>query len=381
MAGIELGYYVKVDDSELYTLKSKYFPNKVGGKPAWLSLKNLPKQDDLRCKECNSLCKFLLQIYSPTKEESGYHRSIFLFYCPNGSCSIKNTDKKCIAFRSQLPKSNEFYSYDSDSENEDTCDKPSASDYNKLCNVCGYIGPLHCGACKKVFYCGKAHQTLDWKQGHKKACKISQYYKNEYPLPEGEIAIEPEPVEKKVEDQESGLNTENMEPTMQDVPASQLEQFAQQEDVVFSKFKERISREPHQVLRYGEEKPLWVGKEVPANIPPCSSCGAPRTFLFQVMPQLLNHLHSEELDWGTLAVYICSKSCDGTDPLDYHPEYVWQQDYDDLRTMGIAVTHIIQAISRVNALGRVPQGLGGKAFIYLNYNDFETTKWISKMIE
>ncbi|UYV61938.1 hypothetical protein LAZ67_1007108 [Cordylochernes scorpioides] len=51
--------------------------------------------------------------------------------------------------------------------------------------------------------------------------------------------------------------------------------------------------------------------------------------------------------------------------------------------MGIAVKihrihSLTQAISRVNALGRVPRGLGGKAAIYLNYIDFETTKWIVK---
>jgi hypothetical protein len=39
------------------------------------------------------------------------------------------------------------------------------------CAVCGVHSTLKCGGCKMVYYCGKEHQTLHWKSGHKNVCK------------------------------------------------------------------------------------------------------------------------------------------------------------------------------------------------------------------
>lgn len=51
---------------------------------------------------------------------------------------------------------------------------------------------------------------------------------------------------------------------------------------------------------------------------------------FQVMPQLLNYLGVDEkvgnsLDWGTLCVYSCSKSCATGN--NYTTEFIWKQDF------------------------------------------------------
>ena len=47
------------------------------------------------------------------------------------------------------------------------------------------------------------------------------------------------------------------------------------------------------------------------------------------MPQLLNHLKAdsveESIDWGTLAVYTCSRNC--CDGPSYHSEFIWKQDF------------------------------------------------------
>ena len=77
--------------------------------------------------------------------------------------------------------------------------------------------------------------------------------------------------------------------------------------------------------------------------------GAPRTFEFQLMPQLLCSLEAEEgdlealvaaakaeaaggaspesLDWGTVAVYTCSASCEAASGAScvYSDEFVWHQ--------------------------------------------------------
>lgn len=39
------------------------------------------------------------------------------------------------------------------------------------CEYCGVPADHKCASCKLVYYCGKEHQILDWKKGHKNICK------------------------------------------------------------------------------------------------------------------------------------------------------------------------------------------------------------------
>uniref|UniRef100_A0A1A8AT73 Programmed cell death 2 n=1 Tax=Nothobranchius furzeri TaxID=105023 RepID=A0A1A8AT73_NOTFU len=49
----------------------------------------------------------------------------------------------------------------------------------------------------------------------------------------------------------------------------------------------------------------------------------------QVMPQLLNSLSVDStgasIDWGTLAIYTCTDSCNHDDR--YYREFIWKQDF------------------------------------------------------
>lgn len=85
-------------------------------------------------------------------------------------------------------------------------------------------------------------------------------------------------------------------------------------------FQSRLSKNPQQVLRHcrsEQARPLWPrlqGKLEKVAIPPCNTCGAQRIFEFQVLPQLLYYLkvdstNDDSLDFGTIAVYVCSDSC------------------------------------------------------------------------
>ena len=73
-----------------------------------------------------------------------------------------------------------------------------------------------------------------------------------------------------------------------------------------------------------------------ADILPCPLCGSARRFEFQVLPHLVHYLGqdaeaSESLDFGTIAVYTCSASCDPRRGLPeeeglsgaYAEEFVW----------------------------------------------------------
>lgn len=162
--------------------------------------------------------------------------------------------------------------------------------------------------------------------------------------------------------QEGGTNTNNREEGEEeeedDLPESvlnELEDAISKEQRHFASFAARIAHEPAQCLRYcfssrnsggsgygyahGNVHPIWPSCHNipgPADIPKCERCGEERKFEFQVMPQLINHLGVEpedglSPDWGIIAVYSCSKSCnsggsggDGSDSA-YVEEFVWVQ--------------------------------------------------------
>lgn len=108
-----------LEPCESWRLKSRFFPCKVGGKPAWLDLENIPSHDKLKCKHCESPCTFLCQIYAPCEEnESAFHRTLFIFVCRESDCCKPNDSGNFKVFRSQLERLNKFYPSDPPEENE-----------------------------------------------------------------------------------------------------------------------------------------------------------------------------------------------------------------------------------------------------------------------
>ena len=126
----------------------------------------------------------------------------------------------------------------------------------------------------------------------------------------------------------------------------------------FYAFQRRTSAHPEQALRYNRapaSEPLWAGKQgrPPADSPPhCARCGAPRSFEFQLMPQMLCAIEAaspdpsepvaameagasadaaalaDALDWGVVAVYTCSATCATDaqpDGCAYADEWCWHQ--------------------------------------------------------
>ena len=162
------------DDVDQRLLESRYFPSKIGGKPAWLSLKPIPSTDQLLCTKCSSPLAFLMQVYSPRDrpQEDAFHRTLFVFVCVKPGCNSPNDSSSFVVFRSQLPRVNQFFSAEPppDDPSEDVVGNPTASKYQPLCVVCGCMGSKKCSRCHSVNYCGKDHQTRHWKAGHKKSC-------------------------------------------------------------------------------------------------------------------------------------------------------------------------------------------------------------------
>ena len=166
---VELGFIEESTDS--WKLASAFFPSKFGGVPAWLDLKSLPKPEDIKCPSCDSPTKFLLQIYAPLETAETFHRSIFLFVCSKPHCCAeRSSNKNWVALRCQLQRSNDFYSSEPPADDPKLAELSPENFDAHLCRICGAGGPLSCSGCKKVRYCGKEHQTVDWKMGHKAEC-------------------------------------------------------------------------------------------------------------------------------------------------------------------------------------------------------------------
>ena len=166
---IQLGF---VENTDSWKLVSRFFPTKVGGRPAWLDLKHLPPAESLRCGHCGAPYVFLCQLYAPIEERAGcFHRTVFVFICRRPACSQEKTGGM-VALRCQLPLDNAFYPDSAQEERPLVGPDPhSAEHYVNLCAVCGCLGGKSCAGCKKVHYCSREHQTIDWKHGHKSKCK------------------------------------------------------------------------------------------------------------------------------------------------------------------------------------------------------------------
>eukprot|EP00117_Sycon_ciliatum_P026031 scpid79696/ scgid5369/ Programmed cell death protein 2; Zinc finger protein Rp-8 len=175
---VSLGFVAQPENVE--HLKSKYFPSKMGGKPAWLSPLELPSTKDLTCPICKKPFVFLLQAYAPLEDqEECFHRTVFVFICRNGECYSDRSNRPFAVLRSQLPRKNNFYSFepcklDAGSKGEATFEELVSADDSQrtpLCTLCGCTGRLWCSRCRGPRYCGKDHQVMHWKHGHKAECQ------------------------------------------------------------------------------------------------------------------------------------------------------------------------------------------------------------------
>ncbi|NXX33432.1 PDD2L protein, partial [Nicator chloris] len=109
-------------------------------------------------------------------------------------------------------------------------------------------------------------------------------------------------------------------------------------DHTFHKFMKRISMCPEQILRYS-----WGGQPLfitcpPANldqdIPACSNCGSSRVFELQLMPTLVSMLQSDSdlsVEFGTVIVYTCERSCWPTNHQTPLEEFIFVQEDPDQR--------------------------------------------------
>lgn len=193
-----------------------------------------------------------------------FHRTIFIFMCTNPKChspdSPDSPDSPFVVFRTQLPRKNDFYPFEAPEIKPHWRPDLKVNNRVKLCNLCGISGPKTCSACKKVTYCGKDHQVLDWKSGHKSECKDPNFkYINPILLPEFEIVTEPaesedypdenEDAEVEETEMEKFQELQREDKTGGQIPDSEFDGQKEPdlEDEIMIQFKKVTSHSPDQV--------------------------------------------------------------------------------------------------------------------------------------
>ncbi|XP_077214141.1 zinc finger (MYND type) family protein / programmed cell death 2 C-terminal domain-containing protein [Tasmannia lanceolata] len=347
-------------------LQRQFFPSKAGGVPAWLDPVDLPSEKCRICDICREPLQFLLQVYAPISEkESTFHRTLFLFMCTSMACLLQDQheqwkrrpekpSRSVKVFRSQLPRSNPFYSSEPPSHVE--THKPSGAGAT-LCSWCGtWKGEKVCGSCRRAHYCSEKHQVMHWRSGHKIDCQrislssqpsecsqnnsrktLSEVDKvsSNTLWPEYEIISEDEcAFNEEVSEVTGSANSLVSKDQMDESLNSLLDKFEGDDDKrSWASFQERIVRAPEQVLRYCRDekaKPLWPmssGRPSKEDVPKCNYCDGPLCFEFQVLPQLLYYFgvrnDADSLDWSTVAIYTCAASCEAS--VSYKEEFAWVQ--------------------------------------------------------
>ena len=353
-SNVTLGCIEKCE--ETWALESRYFPSKVGGRPAWLDLKNI--NVDVSCTICSDPCLFLCQIYAPIDSQpSAYHRTIFVFVCKNPNCCKSNSNNNFKVFRCQLPLVNDYYPPEEPTDDPDWSTDSKVEKFNDICHVCGCLGSYQCSKCKLIKYCSKSHQVFDWKTNHKNICNsvvtttpTPENSNNTFNLlfPEYEI-IEEEEEEKCDDSDENITESKTEEKKSYEERFNDLKQLLEEgnlqnasDDLLMDldngkeykylkHFKTKLKLVPDQVVRYARGgTPLWISEPKYSNedIPFCEECMGPRQFEFQILPTLLSYLDvdklDDSLDWGNLLIYTCKNNCDEGPA--YKKEFLWKQD-------------------------------------------------------
>ncbi|UKK00820.2 apoptosis regulatory protein [Theileria orientalis] len=340
--------FATLSKTEPWRLQRHYFPSKLGGFPSWLDPVHLPSESDLKCDTCSSILTFVLQVYAPDElceDDMAFHRTVFLFVCqPCGN--------RWKAFRSQLPRKNDYYDFHPLEDNITIADSEITK---RCCLACGLPSenvakePLPELTGMKI----QLMEDEDHRELHER-CKIAVIHKTlkatleEWNLNicEGEIPVTEDYLSHEKLLYKRYLMEKKSNGDIMDESEEQAFESIQEENMVLDKSFKKFCKKTTQneVLYYSREgEPLWLSDKTrrpviaglektmePKNedsredesdnghivdefeqiiIPLCENCGSVRSFEFQVLPQILHYLKSDRIDFGSISVYTCSKSC------------------------------------------------------------------------
>lgn len=282
-------------------LERHFFPSKLGGMPAWLDPEHVPPPEECLTSPDGKYMDFLLQVYAPVDgNDEAFHRTMYVFVPQEGTQAEKPGYVR--AFRCQLPRVNSYYS-DQPPREGDPC--PLLTEEQEW-------GAARISAWEH--FCGQQR----------------------FPFKESELVVEEEGPEEELE-RECPSESEGKGDNDDHLAAMLEAQGEPSEDAkAFASFCGRVQRHPGQCLRYcfdTRAQPLWPFVNNPPSwrdVPPCHLCGSRRVFEFQVLPHALSFVGQDDesdsaLDFGSLVVYSCARSCptfrNGPDGCSYVEEH------------------------------------------------------------
>lgn len=84
-SSVDLGFLEKCDP---WLLTNKFFPSKLGGRPAWLDLDKIPQPSEMKCADCDSELTYLCQVSENAKILGIKIDDSFLILFHPGLCSV-----------------------------------------------------------------------------------------------------------------------------------------------------------------------------------------------------------------------------------------------------------------------------------------------------
>ena len=345
----DLGFLEEREDTT--SLHAIYFPSKVGGKPEWLDPSVNPKQM-VEANETKRRMDFLLQIYAANDVEdslntNAFHRTIYVFTSIDGDKVFEKG--KVRAVRSQLARVNEFYGTTPAPrrgvrESDDLRVEEMIREFEAKKRAIET-------KVKMTLSGGNGSESKEEEEEMKMKMKMKTKTKNENEntvYPEFEIVVEPESDADEAscssmdsegvvadtnddDNKKTSANTNKKkmfqsigdeaitETDLKEIASGVIDSDAQR----LATFSVKLAKFPDQVLRYcpaQNAKAMWPSKSLAPddrNIPDCPRCRGKRRFEFQILPTIVSfivpkesvELNDSSLDFGSIAVYTCSKSC------------------------------------------------------------------------
>ena len=331
----DLGFLEPIEDSPRGKKRAHaiYFPSKVGGHPEWVDPRVHPKtildQKEETTGQKRMMMDFLLQIYAANEDNANaFHRTIYVFTSARGD--KLGEEGRVRAFRSQLGRENAFYGMHPAPENpEDPRVDALIEEYEAK--------KLAADAEAKMRVCDDGRRDETKKTNSNDSCRGNE----NTTYPEFEIVVEPESddddascssIDSDVVDAKNANKSTNKkkifqsigdeaitENDLKEIASGVIDSDAQR----LATFSVKLSKFPDQVLRYcpaPTAKAMWPSKSLAPDdsaIPDCPICKSKRRFEFQILPTLVSFIVPKEsvefndttLDFGSIAVYTCSKSC------------------------------------------------------------------------
>eukprot|EP00672_Neobodo_designis_P022319 CAMPEP_0174848708 /NCGR_PEP_ID=MMETSP1114-20130205/13678_1 /TAXON_ID=312471 /ORGANISM="Neobodo designis, Strain CCAP 1951/1" /LENGTH=372 /DNA_ID=CAMNT_0016083013 /DNA_START=33 /DNA_END=1151 /DNA_ORIENTATION=+ len=284
---------------------------KLGGRPAFLPGRETGAAAEVLSKAVCGRCKgpmFLVaQCYCPLRDNK--NRMMYVFACNKACCTVFPDD----AWRA--------FTVQCDFE-DPALDDEEAADLNRL--------PQPDGALKKTMFPPVATAIEEEPEGEE--IEQTELEKRMQAQAEAQEAVD-ESAAATASDSDGEGKPQGPRKDKGDATRAELEELEEKVDLknkqldeYYEEFRSRVARLPQQVLRYQiNGEPIFMNPErtIAAKIPPCRKCGGPQCMEMQIMPTAIFYLRaaacapeggSDGMDFATVTVYHCAKSCEADLP-------------------------------------------------------------------